>query len=202
MILQLGRTASVTAHSVTIPCVISLFVDMLLVLLWNKSFQNLHDSENWTDYPVAGLGIVPLKGTCLSLCVKKKKNPLQPGLETFTSWLECVAGQWGEWEMWPGMEIGADLCAEGEQQGNVVNHFMRTRLAVFVPVLETILSKVLQTAASELRILIKVKKWTGHWQIVSTQAWCPDHKTTGGSHCLCPLIDNKCITFLIPAILG
>ena len=56
------------------------------------------------------------------------------------------------------MEIGADLCAEGEQQGNVVNHFMRTRLAVFVPVLETILSRALQTAASESRILIKVKK--------------------------------------------
>ena len=98
MILQLGRTASVTAHSVAIPCIISLFVDMVLVLLWNKSFQNLHDSENWTNCPIAGLGIVPLKGMCLSLCVKKK-YPLQPGLETFTSWLECVAGQWGEWEM-------------------------------------------------------------------------------------------------------
>lgn len=52
--------------------------------------------------------------------------------------------------------------AKGEQQGNVMNHFMRTRLGRFVPVLGTIVSRVIQTAVSEWRILIKVKKGTGH----------------------------------------
>lgn len=43
-----------------------------------------------------------------------------------------------------------------------MNHFMRTRLGRFVPVLGTIVSRVIQTAVSEWRILIKVKKGTGH----------------------------------------
>ena len=71
MILHLERAASVMAHLVKIPCIVSLFVNMVLMLLWNKNFQNLHDSENCTNCPVSGLGIVPLKDMCLPWSVKK-----------------------------------------------------------------------------------------------------------------------------------
>lgn len=127
------------------------------------------------------LASLHLKGARLPLCVKKMSSLARFGNSHPLVQVCCGAvGRVGN-VTWHGRWC---TCRRGnrEQQGYVMNRFMWMRVATFVPGLETIMGRVVQTVTFEFRILIKVEKGMGHGQVVSPQAQCSDHKTTTGSH--------------------